>query len=404
MDQFFQRAQSWSSHKHDILGRYLTAWARKLGSQSDELAFVDLCAGAGQYGDGKPGSPLIAARVNQELGGHGKRLIVYACEDHEQTASELRELLSAEMRQVPPLAYVFPKAFHEVLPEIMERTATVPTFIFLDPYGIRALTKTALEPILAKQTRDATEFLVRVPPIALARMAGWLKHNPGRGAPARKVADGCRVLLKQIGLSEELLTEAANVEPEGSGPTPDRLYRSYLSSLRERFRYVRGIPIRATYEAAPRYFLVHCTDHPDGLLIMNDVASCVDDDLYKRSEREKSLGQLDCFGNARLPRVSIAAAASRLEKALAQSKTYRYRDLRMLLVEQFGPELRKKEHDRVIDRLVDDGRAQRFPANGRRDRATYRRWSPPRPDPGIDSKSSRPASSRPPLGSSRRLV
>ena len=160
MDQFFQRAQSWSSHKHDILGRYLTAWARKLGSRSDELAFVDLCAGAGQYGDGKPGSPLIAARVNQELGGHGKRLIVYACEDHEQTASELRELLSAEMRRVPPLAYVFPKAFHEVLLEIMERTATVPTFIFLDPYGIRALTKTALEPILAKQTRDATEFLV----------------------------------------------------------------------------------------------------------------------------------------------------------------------------------------------------------------------------------------------------
>ena len=104
MDQFFQRAQSWSSHKHDILGRYLTAWARKLGSRSDELAFVDLCAGAGQYGDGKPGSPLIAARVNQELGGHGKRLIVYACEDHEQTASELRELLSAEMRQVPQLA------------------------------------------------------------------------------------------------------------------------------------------------------------------------------------------------------------------------------------------------------------------------------------------------------------
>ena len=218
------------------------------------------------------------------------------------------------------------------------------------------------------------------------------------------IVGSVHALLKQIGLSEELLTEAANVEPEGSGPTPDRLYRSYLSSLRERFWYVRGIPIRATYEAAPRYFLVHCTDHPDGLLIMNDVASCVDDDLYERSEREKSLGQLDCFGNARLPRVSIAAAASRLEEALAQRNTYRYRDLRMLLVEQFGPELRKKEHDRVIDRLVDDGRAQRFPANGRRDRATYRRWSPPRPDPGIDSRSSRPASSRPPLGSSRRLV
>ncbi len=396
MDSFFARRESWSATKHDILSRYLTAWSRKLGSRSNELAFVDLCAGAGQYDDGSLGSPLIAARVNDELRPHEKCLVIYACEGNQKTAARLRDGLCVELNSVPPLAHVFPVEFQDALPQILEMTRSVPTLIFLDPYGVRALSLKALRPILTGPNREPTEFLVRVPPMALARMAGWLKSNPARGARAQKVAAGCRTLLAQLGVSAELLEEAAAADDDQPGPGSDRLFRSYLYQLQGRFAYVNGFPIRSTYDGSPRYFLVHCTDHPDGALIMNEVASCVDDDLYDQSEREKAAGQFALFDNVREPRISVAHAASTLEGEMVMGRTYRYRDLRMLLVDRYGPEMRKKEHDRVVDRLVDEERIVRSPTDGRRDLSSYQRRLSPRPDRGTRPKSARPKSVRRP--------
>ena len=53
--EFFNERKAWSIDKHSILSSYAVTAARILG----HLTVVDLMAGAGQYDDGAPGSPLI---------------------------------------------------------------------------------------------------------------------------------------------------------------------------------------------------------------------------------------------------------------------------------------------------------------------------------------------------------
>src|SRR5690242_12635118 len=63
----FAQPLEWSSYKHKLLKNYLHVWCYKLGSFYRELAFVDTCAGAGKYEDGSDGSPVIAARYNDDV-------------------------------------------------------------------------------------------------------------------------------------------------------------------------------------------------------------------------------------------------------------------------------------------------------------------------------------------------
>ena len=53
--EFFNERKAWSIDKHSILSSYAVTAARILG----HLTVVDLMAGAGQYDDDAPGSPII---------------------------------------------------------------------------------------------------------------------------------------------------------------------------------------------------------------------------------------------------------------------------------------------------------------------------------------------------------
>lgn len=360
-DRHFNQLQDWGAQKHRILSHYLTPWARKLGSRWPELAFVDLCAGAGRYYDGPAGSPLLAAQVNDELGKRGKRLVVHACEAASGNYSRLREALKVYLEAAPPLAHVYGVRFQDVLLRILGETRGQPTLIFLDPYGVRDLTKSDLTPILNDAGRAPTELLVRVPPRALARMAGWLVDRE-RKASAQKTAEGVRTLLKNLDISQELLLEAAAADDFHAGPDADVLFRSYLRKFRGRFAYVRGIPIRPRFGAAPKYFLVHCTDHPDGVLIMNDVASVAEDRLFVEQEKVRDKEQLPLLQPERAPKVSLSEAAKDLTQRLTRGKQYPYKELRLALVEMYGPEFREKQHRRIVDLMLKQG-LQRVESN-----------------------------------------
>lgn len=404
VDRFFTTRPEWAHQKHRILGGYLTAWARKLGSRSDELAFVDLCAGAGQYEDGAFGSPMIAAEVNSELARRDKRLVVYACEASKETAESLERSLAPYAQQVPPRAVVHPVPFQDILPDLLSRTREVPTLLFLDPYGVRSLRSADLRPILVDVGRESTELLVRVPPRALSRMAGWLASRP-RKASAQKTAEGCRILLRQLGIDRALLEEAAAVDEYSAPPSADRLFASYLNKFRERFTHVRGYPIRPQSDQAARYFLVHCTDHPDGVLIMNDVASVAEDRLFEETERRRDEGQITLFEPEREPATSMREAAEQLIPQLSPGCHIHYRELRLRLVEAFGTDLRKKHHDAIIDRLEESGQI-RVVSGSKRENRTYRvpqprLFSAPE-SPGIRPRSVRRATSRPPSASGHR--
>ena len=85
----FELYRDWQWCKHLVLKRYAKPWSEILGSISNRIYVVDLCAGAGTYVDPETeetlaeGSPIIFARRAKEYSekrGPGKSMHVICVE------------------------------------------------------------------------------------------------------------------------------------------------------------------------------------------------------------------------------------------------------------------------------------------------------------------------------------
>jgi three-Cys-motif partner protein len=298
-DGFFDRVHPWGQWKHRILKKYLHVFVSKLQTRSDVLAFVDACAGEGGYASGEDGSPLIAARWNDEfLRRRGKRLVVIAVEKKAGAANKLEEALRPWIDRTPAEALVVRDSFVRAMPELLDITRGVPTFIFVDPYGMRSIRADELLPLLADVDREATELLLRVDPGLLVRASGWLAPR-ARSASGQKTAESFRRFLERCNVRPEILDEFASEErAEGMRASRDTvLLAEYLRLFTDRFRYVQLIPIRPSYFAAPKYLLVHGTDSPHGAAKINDAVSTTEDELFTETVRARDArnGQVSMF-------------------------------------------------------------------------------------------------------------
>ena len=371
-DPFFQRRSEWARYKHAILEKYLQVWVYKLGHRSDVLAFVDTCAGEGTYGDGQPGSPLVAVQWNDRyLNRKGKRLVVIACETRPASFAKLTNVLEPYLRRTPPQAIALNVPFEEALPIVLEETRHVPTLIFIDPYGMKHLTADKLGPLLKDKQREPTEVLVRVPPLLLKRFVGWLKMKE-RDARGEKTAASFRRLLEALHLDTEIIAEALEAQPH-RGVGTNELFYSYLQLFRRRFRYVHAIPVRPDYYAAPKYYLVHGTDSEHGLVHMNDIVSKAEDDLFEETYHAEAAGQMSLFSPPqRAVRARIEDAEQCVLEHLRAVNEASYMEIRARLALRFGPDLRAKHHNRALKNLLEGNHITRIGEEGRIEKGRFR--------------------------------
>lgn len=359
-DDFFGALKPWSHHKHRILEKYTHVWVYKLQSRSKQLVFVDACAGAGQYASGEDGSPLIAVRWNDKyLRAHGKRLVVVAIEEDEQTLETLRENLRPWSSRTPPEAVVLAGAFQNHIARLVDLTRRIPTFFFIDPFGVRGIEPSALAPLLQASDLKRTEILLRIDPGLLSRASGWLKSKDRDGRQQR-TASAFAVLLRRMNISDETLKELEKAEADGALLPGERAYRlldDYVSLFHGRFPYVQLIPIRASYYSAPRYFLLHATTSADGAAKINDVVSTTEDDLFVEhaSARDRTFGQGSLFPPAaseRPVRVTIEDAARvALDLMLERQRPHTMIEISADLALIFGPDLRGTQHRHAMKLL-----------------------------------------------------
>ncbi|MEX1182159.1 MAG: three-Cys-motif partner protein TcmP [Gemmatimonadota bacterium] len=374
-EDFFKAPKDWAKYKHRILGSYLRIWVYKLSSSHDRLVFVDTCAGAGTYENGKPGSPLIAASYNDSyLRDKGKSLLVIACEKSKSNARKLSASLAPYAERRPAEAVVINDNYIGRLEEITGVTRGVPTLFFIDPYGMADLTAENLAPLLGDHARESTEVLVRVPATLLSRFAGWLRKREHTDRTA-KTAESFRHLLERLDIDEQLLAQAAEAEDVSELPSYMDLMDSYLQLFTRRFRYVTPLPVRQNYFSPPKYFLVHGTDSPHGLVHMNDVLSTTEDVVFKDTADALAGSQTLLFAPERQLRASIADAAKEVEKAVRRHAGGAvWIDVRSELVLKFGDDLREKHHNAALKMLLEDGRVRLIGAKTRN--PLYRKYTP----------------------------
>lgn len=132
--------------KHELLRHYLGAWFPILASRERRIIFLDGFAGPGIYGDGEPGSPIIALET---LLSHNAFSSYSGCEFvfHfiEKDAARF-ETLQTELQKFDPLpsnvrVVEHLDEFQDVIEEIASslsenKQRLAPTLAFVDPFGL----------------------------------------------------------------------------------------------------------------------------------------------------------------------------------------------------------------------------------------------------------------------------
>jgi three-Cys-motif partner protein len=170
--------------KHDLLKRYLEAWAPILLSRHDVITYAEGFAGAGVYKRGEPGSPVIASDVFAgALQTYPKRVRVILMEEDSRRVEELkRQMAIARTRYgsdvTGRLATVVEHGdFHPALLQNLRSAGALgkPLFVLLDSFGGPDIPYSLLEEL---GRLPATEVMVTFEPGFLTRFAE--KHEGHR--------------------------------------------------------------------------------------------------------------------------------------------------------------------------------------------------------------------------------
>jgi three-Cys-motif partner protein len=315
-DEFFTGPKAWSLRKHRILGKYLMPFSAKVGSRNPEIYLIDGFAGPARYGDNYEGSPLLLARVADECAKWQtpvslKIINVEAKRAHYKSLCE-------ETRPWVERGIVDNKRskFGAAVSEIVKTLGNKPAFFFIDPYGPSPLHFSYLRPIL-ERSQPITELIINFDADGLRRLADDI-HADTSTEVGRKACDSIVSLVDKI-------MDTGEWRPQflSSGMTAYArellLVDLYTRRLTKYGYEVVAYPIRESLSDRPKYWLIYCTRHFDGVQLMNGFIRREEDQLIRESseknrtpcmfdvvakevaDRREELGRLICgfFGERR---------------------------------------------------------------------------------------------------------
>jgi three-Cys-motif partner protein len=166
--------------KHEIVHRYLGAWLAILGRgrrgsnfRHRQLVLVDGFAGRGRYVGGESGSPRImfdrAVQVVED--GLAENVLIRCAEPNAKNFAHLEEVcadLRHERVKIIPKQQTFEEIGTGIVAWARELRTPPPTFVMVDPYGVRGvplallqqlLSFDRLELLLTLMVRDPARFL-----------------------------------------------------------------------------------------------------------------------------------------------------------------------------------------------------------------------------------------------------
>lgn len=268
---FFDEKKAWSRIKDEILNTYLQPYLAKVSKTKRPIIIADCFAGKGRFNNGEPGSPLfitdaIAHQLSDASSPDIKGVLI-----EKKYFNDLK-------RNIPDYPWLtalegdFEERMEYFIRSYDPRDQNF--LLYVDPYGIKSVLFSYFER-LHKKGFHTFELLLNL------NIFGFLR-------------EGCRLLKKPDTETES----PAFYEPDVNSPERldeiaggsywreilDEYYSGrikmqeaeelfivqYCMKLKQVFRYVINIPIKAKLDNIPKYRLVFGTDNTDGLLLMVD--------------------------------------------------------------------------------------------------------------------------------------
>lgn len=308
---FFKEKSDWSRIKDKLLGCYLTPYFQKVLATGKTICYVDCFSGKGQFEDGNPGSPIIALQIRDKCLQQTKMRI----DKSSAIETTFIDLNYADDLQVNLAPYnniygspnIVSGKYEEKILDILKSKRGQNVFLYIDPYGIRALDTTLFDEF---QTYgfNTFEMLInfnsfgffrdacRVMSVdykndaALQNLEDLVEYDPTSVATSDKPAD----MLTSIAGGEYW---KAIVQDYKSGKidgyqAEQRLSTEYKKRLKTRYNYVLDMPIRLKAGSRPKYRMIHVCDHEDGCFLMAQNIQNRKEELYTNIQTG---GQLSIF-------------------------------------------------------------------------------------------------------------
>lgn len=272
--KFHKSKQSAAVLKHALLDSYVTPFASKTGSRSEDnrVGLIDGYAGPGRYANGDEGSGSLLLRKAKELAemNSPRQVECHFVEDDEETVARLRAVAEDEGDGV--VYTITDDDISAHLPALLDAVKDIPLFAYLDPCGL-PIPMDEVGSIFSRPGKAApTEVLINLT-AHLRRIAGLLySAKASEKALARMDAvcggdwwrtawlDKCP--SKDASEDQKMAAELAVVE-------------GYAERLR---KHAGGtgtwiIDVRPRADLKPVYYLVFATKSIHGLVTFGESAS-----------------------------------------------------------------------------------------------------------------------------------
>jgi len=149
-DHFFDEPSKQSRVKAAIVSKYFDAWTRVVQKMSKRLAYLDLFAGPGKYGDGTPSTPILVLKKAINNPGIHQGLSLLFNEANSVYATALEQELDSFPR-AEALAHkptVTREEVADTTVKALKGWGSNPTLIFADPWGYKGLSLDLFEAAL----------------------------------------------------------------------------------------------------------------------------------------------------------------------------------------------------------------------------------------------------------------
>lgn len=181
-----------------------------------------------------------------------------------------------------PLAQIVPGKYEDNINSILAGKAKKNVFLYIDPYGIKAL-KCSLFDKFSNGQFNSIELLINLNSFGFIREAC---NALGTTFQDKEIFDDLvEYAPAQMDASQKSITELNEIaggyywqsiileykKGKISGYDAEELFaEKYRQRLMNSYRYVLNMPLRIKPRQRPKYRLIHATNHRDGCLLMVD--------------------------------------------------------------------------------------------------------------------------------------
>lgn len=253
--------------KLDILKKYLRAWAIIIGSHFPTAYFVDCFAGRGKYhlGDKKdsvPGSPIIGIETSQEVRkikikkGLSFDLNVIAIESNKDNIESLKRFAKESDPNSEIKVEILEAEFNKAIIDVLKKIWGAPAFFFIDPYGIKGVTKESLDLIVNRI--ESTEIFLNYMQMGVQRVKGQYKNVNHEDEKIRIKA------IKTVAHMDSLFGDVSWVDKAES-----ELLKHFVKQVfSKNYRFVLNFNVPYPDRSGTIYNLLFATNYDSGEKIM----------------------------------------------------------------------------------------------------------------------------------------